>query len=126
MCAESTKPTRGGRLLLAGRAPEDVAAFQLGGADRGTTYPAPVAGPTIDIRAWPAGRIRRHAVVVLGPDDDDLSAAEADLHQLHEICPHRVEFGFVDVRARAVGVDAVPIQQFVAVHVADPRDHRLI
>jgi hypothetical protein len=28
--------------------------------------------------------------------------------------------------ARTVGIDAVPVQQLVAIHVADPGDHRLV
>ena len=65
-------------------------------------------------------------MVVLGPHDDDRPAAEADLHQLDKVGPHRVEFGLADVYARPVRIDAMPVEQLVAVHIADPGDHRLI
>src|SRR6478609_8614141 len=106
-------------LLLAGRTPEHVAALQLGGADRSTTDPAGLTRTAVDVRARAAaGRIRRQAVVVLGPDHDDLSATETDLHQLDQVGPHRVELGLIDVRPCAVRVDPMPVQQLVAVHIA--------
>src|SRR6476659_6452856 len=113
-------------LLLAGRTPEHVAALQLGGADRSTTDPAGLTRAAVDIRARTGRRIRRQAVVVLGPDHDDLSATKTDLHQLDQVGPHRVELGLIDVRARAVRVDPMPVQQLVAVHIADSCDHRLV
>src|SRR5882757_4238129 len=77
-----------GTLRLAGRTPEQVAAFELAGADRSAAHTARLAGPAIDVGAWPAGPVRRQPMVVLRPDHDDLPAPEADLHQLDEIGPH--------------------------------------
>src|SRR3954452_25362055 len=113
-------------LLLAGRTPEHVAALELRGADGGAAHSTWLRRPSVYIGAWPALRVPRKAVVVLGPDDDDLAASEADLHQLYKIGPHRVEFGLADIRARTVRVDVVPVPLFVAVHIYDPGDHRLI
>ena len=65
-------------------------------------------------------------MVVLGQHDDDLAAPDADLHQRDEVGPHRAEFGGGDGGAGPERVDAVPVQQLAAVHVADAGEHRLV
>src|ERR1700738_4500994 len=111
---------------LTGRAPEHVAALEHLGQHRGAAYPAGVTCAPVHVCSWPTLRIRWRAAVMLRPDHVDLAAAVSHPHQLHQIGPHRVEFGGVDGPARPVRVDPVPEQQLVAIDIADACDHRLV
>ena len=56
----------------------------------------------------------------------DYAAAHPDLHECDEVGPHVVELGRGDGGAGPVRVDAVAVQEFAAVHVADAGEHRLV
>ena len=65
-------------------------------------------------------------MVILGADHDDPAATHPDLHQVDQIGPGGLELLLVDIPPGSVGIDAVAEQQFAAVDVADPGQHRLI
>src|SRR5690349_20735861 len=113
-------------LLLAGGTPEEVATLQHGSTDRRRAHPTRLPRPAVHVGAGSARPVCRGAVVVRGPDHDDLAATHADLHQRHQIGPHIGEFVLPELSAEAVRVDTVAEQQLTAVHVADAGDHRLI